>query len=477
MMQIIQKKTKAKVFENLGQHQKFIFFILFAVLIAGIVFIKIFGILKISLSVMYVLEIIVFLSISVNLLLYFLSIISNYLKKISANNERVIFPSTPNYSVSIIVPAFNEERVISQTVYSLLRINYTNLKEIICVDDGSSDKTYDVLVEQFSLNKKIKIVRKTNGGKASALNEGIKQATGKIIVVIDADTVIMPSSLNYLLKAFSDKKVGAVSGQMCVGNEISSSPSLVAMQSADYLLANNIDRKGLSLINCMTVIPGAIGAYRSHILRKLGGYDEDTLAEDADLTIRILKLGYKIVHEPKAIALTEAPDCMKDFIKQRMRWCYGKTQVLWKHRYIAFHKQYGLFGWLGYPIAIVSQVIIPPFLLIIDLMPILLLGLIAAHIHYHNLSKVIWQSTHTFIFLVLLFQLIYYINLLYASRLLEKKEQKISSINFICSQFFLRGMSSIVCLITIYKILSGKKQQWNKLDRLGTVNVQISVDN
>ncbi|WEU40538.1 MAG: glycosyltransferase family 2 protein [Candidatus Odinarchaeum yellowstonii] len=241
--------------------------------------------------------------------------------------------------VSIIVPAFNEGRIIQETVSSLVELTYPN-KEIIVVDDGSTDDTYRLAVEA-GRGGNVKIISKPNGGKWSALNKGVEAAQGEIIVCIDADTKLAKDAIEYLVKHFSDSTVGAVAGNVKVGNR---DRLITKLQALEYVTSINLQRRGEGYLNKLTVVPGPLGAFRKNVLLKVGLYSPDTFAEDADLTLSILKVGYKIKYEPKALGYTEAPHSFKDLAKQRYRWYRGLLQAMKKHKDMLFKSRYGSAG-------------------------------------------------------------------------------------------------------------------------------------
>jgi len=261
------------------------------------------------------------------------------------------------HAVSIIVPAFNEEVNAVSSLQNLLRCDYPFF-DIIFVDDGSSDKTFEIVKAAFENHPKIKIFTKPNGGKASALNYGIAKTAADYVVCIDADTKLLPDAVSKLMKNFADPKVGAVAGSVKVGNEVN---MLTKWQSIEYTTSQNFDRKGFAYPNAITVIPGAIGAFKKEALMLAGGFTTDTLAEDCDITIRILRIGYVIANEPKAMAYTEAPETLKQFFKQRFRWTFGVMQTFWKHKDALFVNKYKGLGWIALPDILLFKYIIPLF--------------------------------------------------------------------------------------------------------------------
>ena len=258
--------------------------------------------------------------------------------------------------VTVIVPAYNEEKAIDKTVEALVRLSYSN-KEIVIVDDGSTDRTLEV-ARSYAKEDLVKVVTKSNGGKWDALNTGIKESKGKFIVCIDADTLLDQNAIQRLINHFNDPKIAAVAGNVKVGNR---SSILTKLQALEYIVGINLHRRTEASFQKVTVVPGPIGAFRTSILKEIGLFEGDTFAEDADITIRILKAGYKTVFEPQAFGYTEAPKSMNNLAKQRYRWYRGSLQVLLKHKDVTFNKKYGRTGTFVMPWAIFNGIIYPWF--------------------------------------------------------------------------------------------------------------------
>lgn len=228
--------------------------------------------------------------------------------------------------VSILIPTYNEEKVIENSINSLLRLSYRR-KEIIVIDDGSRDNTLKI-VRDIAIKEPIKVISKTNGGKWSALNEGIRESRGEILVCIDADTILERNAIESMIPHFNDQNIAAVAGNIKVGNR---HKMLTKIQALEYVLDLNIQRRGESTLGKITVVPGPLGAFRKSVIEEVGLYSGDTFAEDSDLTMKILKAGYKIKYEKRAFGYTEAPDTFLDLAKQRYRWYRGQMQTVKKH--------------------------------------------------------------------------------------------------------------------------------------------------
>ncbi|WP_020597609.1 glycosyltransferase [Spirosoma panaciterrae] len=274
--------------------------------------------------------------------------------------------------VSVIVPAYNEELNAIRTVESLLASTYPAL-DIVFVDDGSRDQTYSRVSAYFANNLRVQVLTKPNGGKASALNLGLAHAKGEVVVCIDADTQLLPDAIRRLVAPFSDTTIGAVAGNVRVGNDHN---WLTRFQSIEYTTSQNFDRRAYESLNCITVVPGALGAFRRTSMLAVGGFTTDTLAEDCDLTVRLLRAGYTIKTCNEAVAVTEAPDTLPMLLKQRVRWCYGIMQVVWKHRDLLFQfdrtsKASKAVSWLALPSLVLFQFGFPLLTLVAELQLVL----------------------------------------------------------------------------------------------------------
>ncbi|MCX8043503.1 MAG: glycosyltransferase [Desulfobacterota bacterium] len=230
--------------------------------------------------------------------------------------------------VSVVIAAHNEERVIGATVRSVLTTTYPAPVEVIVIDDGSSDATASIVQTIADNDPRVRLLQRQRQGKAAALNAGIAAASYAYIVMLDADTQLLPDTLCALLRPFADPRVGAVSGHVRVGNAGS---WLTRLQELEYICGFNLDRRAYDMWNCVTVVPGALSAFRKQALQEAGGISDDTIAEDTDLTLTLHRLGYSIRFAADAWAFTEAPDTVRGLVRQRIRWAFGTLQCLCKH--------------------------------------------------------------------------------------------------------------------------------------------------
>ncbi len=261
-------------------------------------------------------------------------------------------PLTYEIPVSIIVPAHNEEKVIEGTIISLLEVNYGN-KEIIVVNDGSTDRTPDVL-SSYVEEGKIKLINKPKGGKAAALNTGILHSKGEILVMVDADTVLERNSIKEIVSYFQNERVIGVGGNVKVGNQIN---LITKLQALEYVRGLNLRRRAFDLLNTVLVLPGSINAVRKRSLKWIGLFTKDTVTEDMDMTIKLVKTGGKVIYSSEGKAYTEAPENLSDLLKQRKRWYRGVMQNILKHR--KYVTKFKTFGAIGLQYMILSMLLMP----------------------------------------------------------------------------------------------------------------------
>ena len=248
--------------------------------------------------------------------------------------------------ISIVIAAYNEGRVIAKTLQCVLNTDYAGELEVLVTDDGSTDNTAAEIERVMSADARIQVIQQQNRGKATALRSALAQARHDVIVFLDADTQFERGTLRAIVQPFADPLVGAVSGNARVGNVRT---FVARCQSLEYICGFNLDRRAYTELNCITVVPGAVSAVRRSAIAAGGGFSNDTLAEDTDLTLTLHQLGYRIEYAPEAVAWTEAPESFATLAKQRFRWAFGTMQCLWKHRDLVFNPRFGALGWFSLP--------------------------------------------------------------------------------------------------------------------------------
>ena len=233
--------------------------------------------------------------------------------------------------VTVIVPAYNEGKVIEAAVEPLMTMDYPRY-EVIVVDDGSSDDTYEkaLLLGQMYGPSRLRVLTQPNGGKAVALNTGIANARGELVLCMDGDSYLEPQTIKQAVKHFKDPTVGAVGGNVKVANRLN---MLTNMQALEYVEGLSLVRTAHAFFRRVAVIPGPIGIFRKSVLDEVGGYLKDTYAEDCELTLRIMMAGWKVKYESQAVAWTEVPENVQALFKQRYRWSRGILQAVVKHKH------------------------------------------------------------------------------------------------------------------------------------------------
>jgi len=268
-------------------------------------------------EVMYYYLVFIFLRTAIHLFLAFASLF--FSKRRAPLSE---FPL-----VSVLVPCYNEDKVVREALASVQRLTYPNY-EIIVIDDGSVDATLDELASLHSaesMNGRIRVVHQKNAGKAEALNRGMMEAQGDFVFCMDADGVLSPDVLERGMVHMKNPQTVAVAGSVVVGNQIN---ALTRFQALEYISGLNLFKEAQSFLGMVTVIPGPVGLFRKHIVLANGGYRSDTLAEDCELTLRLLVNGYRTVYEPLMIARTEVPDEFTPLMGQRYRWSRGVLKAI-----------------------------------------------------------------------------------------------------------------------------------------------------
>jgi cellulose synthase/poly-beta-1,6-N-acetylglucosamine synthase-like glycosyltransferase/spore germination protein YaaH/peptidoglycan/xylan/chitin deacetylase (PgdA/CDA1 family) len=367
--------------------------------------------------------------------------------------------------VAVLIPAYNEETVIARTIRSVLNSDYKNL-HVIVIDDGSTDRTAEVARQAYAADiaaGRVMVLSKANAGKAAALNYALDHVQEEIYIGIDADTVIAPDAISKLIPHFADPRVGAIAGNAKVGNRVN---LWTRWQALEYITSQNFERRALDLFHVVTVVPGAIGAWRTASVKAAGGYPLNTVAEDADLTMHLLEMRLRVDYEDRALAFTEAPIDAKGLMRQRFRWSFGTLQAVWKHR-AAFvrNKAMGLFA---LPNILIFQMLLPLVSPFIDIM--FLAGVVNYFIdrHYHPESAS-FASLEKLVAYFLTFLLIDFITSS-AAFSLERRHPANKGDGWLLfhiwlQRFAYRQVFSIVLFKTLKRAIDGKPFNWDKIER------------
>jgi cellulose synthase/poly-beta-1,6-N-acetylglucosamine synthase-like glycosyltransferase len=366
--------------------------------------------------------------------------------------------------VSVVVPAYNEGRVIIGTVASLLRQRYAGPIEIVVVDDGSTDDTAAVARDAFGDEAQVVVLTKRNGGKASALNHGIERASHDVVVCLDADTVFATDAIANLVPPLADPAVGAVAGNAKVGNRVN---LVTRWQALEYVTSQNFDRRAFALVNGITVVPGAVGAWRRSLVRALGGFRGDTLAEDQDLTLRVRRAGYRIAYAADAVAYTEAPDTLGALAKQRFRWSFGTLQCAWKHRDALLRPRYGSLGLVALPNTWLFQLLLPAISPIADLMFVLSLVSVALTYDAHGATYALASLEQVLLYYAV-FLVADWLAAVIAFLMEPGEERRLTWLIFL-QRFAYRQVMYWVVVRAFKAAFSGRVVGWGKLERKATV--------
>ena len=374
--------------------------------------------------------------------------------------------------VAVLIPSYNEEKVIVRTIRSVLNSDYPYLR-IIVIDDGSTDRTSEVAREAYPEEiaaGMLTVLRTVNGGKAEALNFAVADLEEEFYVGIDADTVIAPDAVSKLVCHFADPLVGAVAGNAKVGNRVN---LWTRWQALEYITSQNFERRALDLFDVVTVVPGAIGAWRTAAVQHGGCYPVNTVAEDADLTMNLLEQGYKVIYEDRALAFTEAPATARGLMRQRFRWSFGTLQAVYKHqRAFLNNKAMGLFA---LPNILIFQILLPLVSPFIDLMFVagVFHFLLDRHFHPEAANAANFEKLLTFF---LAFLIIDFVTSALAF-CLEPKHAANKGDGWLLfhiwlQRFAYRQLFSLVLFKTVKRAIDGRPFNWDKLERTARMSAQ-----
>jgi cellulose synthase/poly-beta-1,6-N-acetylglucosamine synthase-like glycosyltransferase/peptidoglycan/xylan/chitin deacetylase (PgdA/CDA1 family) len=370
-------------------------------------------------------------------------------------------PAAPGALISVLIPAYNEARVIESSVRRVLASEHEAL-EVIVIDDGSSDETSAIVASAFAGEERVKLLTAANGGKARALNQGLALARGAIVVALDADTQFEPQTIARLARWFADPAIGAVAGSAKVGNRVN---LVTRWQAIEYVTAQNLERRALAGLGAIMVVPGAVGAWRRAALDAVGGFPVDTLAEDQDLTIAVQRAGWRVANDPEAVAWTEAPQSFRALARQRFRWSFGTLQCLWKHRgALREGRPHGL-AWIGIPQAWLFQILFSLVSPMIDLALVLSLFMTWGRVQQHG-----WAQTHTDLGWMAGFWLLFVtVDLLcgWVAFRMDSREGRFPAFLLIAQRFVYRQLMYWVVIKAFSAALRGHWVGWGKLERTG----------
>jgi cellulose synthase/poly-beta-1,6-N-acetylglucosamine synthase-like glycosyltransferase len=382
---------------------------------------------------------------------YVLFLWLGYLHHIENRGGEVLEVGGVEPRVTILVPVFNEAAVITAAVRSLLQLRYSAF-DVLVIDDGSTDDTLAIasqLTGRYG-NTTVRVVSKRNGGKATALNTGLAIAESPYVLCMDGDARLSPDALRHAMRHFSDPRIAAVAGNVKVVNRRN---LWTRLQALEYIEGLNMARRAQGFLRVVNIVPGPIGVFRRDVLCALGGYDTDTFAEDADLTLKVLTAGWHIAYEERAIAYTEAPERFLDLIKQRYRWTRGILQALRKRAAWLLAPGRGLAVWISL-VAMSFEAIVWPVVNVLGNVFFCLAALSAG------------VASGIFYWWVLLTML----DVAAALHAVAMEEEDLRLVPYaVLYRFFFIAMIDVAKLFATVEQLANVQMTWGKLERTGRI--------
>ena len=372
----------------------------------------------------------------------------------------------PGTFVSVLIPAFNEEAVIERCITRVLSSEEVKL-EVIVIDDGSKDRTAEVVERVFGGEGRVRLVRLENGGKARALNQGLAFAKSDLVVALDADTQFEPHTIGRLARwLVANSGLAAVAGNAKVGNRVN---IVTYWQALEYVTAQNVERRALAWLGAMTVVPGAVGAWRKQAILDVGGYPPETLAEDQDLTIAVQRAGWRVAYDQSAIAWTEAPQSVRQLARQRFRWAFGTIQCVWKHKKAIWAGTPRGLALIGLPQTILFQLVFALISPIIDLALIVNIVSTLTSIHEHGYTSVKGDLQTVAIFWVLFAAIDLTAGLI--AMALERREDWRLMFWLIPQRVGYRQIMYYVVIKALVQAVRGPRVGWSSIVRSGEVRL------
>lgn len=360
--------------------------------------------------------------------------------------------------ISVVIAAYNEQDVIARTLRSILASKYP-LMELLVVNDGSADGTAEAVSDVALTDSRVVLIDQHNTGKAVALNHALQRARGDIIVTLDADTIVTPETIGYLVRHFAADetgRLGAVAGVLRVGNRKRN--LLTRWQALEYLTQIGVDRAAQDALGAISIVPGACAAWRKAAILSVGGYTHATLAEDCDLALSLHRAGWRLSQDDDALAYTEAPENVDALLAQRTRWVYGTLQAIYKHRDMLFRRRYGWLGWYvlpNYVLSIVIPLVFLPFMV------------------FMGIQTIQQSGVHVLIIFFLLFLLAHVGLAAVGVALMREKWHHLLMVPIY--RIIYEPLRAYLLYTSVYMALRGVRAGWNKLARTGSMDVNLDV--
>lgn len=365
-----------------------------------------------------------------------------------ARRSRAARPATAGAAgprISVIIPAYNEAATIAACLDSVIADRHRD-KEIIVVDDGSTDETATVL-RRYAARPRLTVLTRANGGKAAALNAGIARATGQIMVFADADGVFTPDTLTRLLEGFDSPEVGAVCGNDAPLNTHRLLPRLLALLTH----VTSLVRRALSYTGCLAIVSGNIGAFRSDVVREIGGFTEGLLGEDLEITWRVRRAGYRVTFQPWAIVYAEVPWTVSGLWRQRVRWARGLVQTARLHTGMLCRPRYGPVSFY-LAVNLFTSLVLPPVQLIAG--AYLVAGAVGS---WSGLAGLVAGAMVSLVLVDVVLALA-----------LDRSWRDLRLVYVLPAMLGYSPLLSLVAVWAVLLELRGAPSRWNKLDRAGT---------
>ncbi|MCD4666796.1 glycosyltransferase family 2 protein [archaeon] len=374
--------------------------------------------------------------------------------------------------VSIVIPAYNEEKNIAQTIKSTLKLDYPkNKMEILIVNDGSKDKTSEVVKRVIKENKdfNIKLIEQENAGKGAAMNNALKKTKGEFFIPFDADSLIRSDALKKMIPVFeTDKEIAAVLPLMKVYKP---KTWIQKVQWTEYMV-NLFYKKLMSELDCVSVAPGPFSIYRKKVMEEVNGFDENNLTEDLEITLRVQKKHYKVVQVFNTEVYTKTPKNFKQFYKQRNRWYKGTLLNAIKHRKMVFNKKYGDFGLIQMPRLLLESIFVLIIIFIVGytnlIKPVSTKIYSMAAINF-NFPVILAQRISNFslldidfmtLFYTIIFMLLACVLIYYAHQKTGEPIKKHNIITVVLYILLYGILASVVIFGVFFDLATGKKQKW-----------------
>lgn len=347
--------------------------------------------------------------------------------------------------VTVLIPAYNEEKTIRATITSVLASGYPGL-EIIVINDGSTDSTESAIADLIR-DGKINYIKKPNGGKASALNAGIGAATGEVIVFTDADSIFLPDTVGKMVRWFADPKIDAVCGNDSVLRPSTPIQKFLAITTH---IGTGFVRRALSVIGCLPIITGNLGAVRTRVLREIKGFKE-IWGEDLEVTFRLYKHKKRIIFDPDPKVIAECPGTFAGLWKQRIRWIRSYIKIVFLHRDIFFNPAYGPFSFY-LPVNFLNMAVVP--VLQTGLLLLIPWAYMTEHLYFADTLEFLAYLGIIFFFIIAVYSII-----------LDRDYDDLVYLPYGLLILPLSYFYNFVAIYSWYKEIMGAEERWEKIER------------